>query len=185
MTTADSPTVDTQTCVSVREISVRFALRLGLTREDAEDVAQDVLLRLVQQGEVPLNPDAWAMTVTKHLVTDRFRAKERRGEPRELEVLATGRRELDHFVRSELSSSLLAISPVAMQQITEILEGLNSWREVQVLKLLAEGASHGEIAVQLGYASADTVKSTIYKLRKKALAVAAELGELRPHPRVY
>lgn len=177
--------IDTQTCVSVRDASYKYARRWGLGREDAEDIAQDVLLRLIQQGEAPLIPDAWATTVTKHLVMDRFRAKERRGDDRDLEELAVGRRELNRFVRWELSSSLLAISPVAMEQITEILKGVVSEREVGVVKMLAEGASHDEIARALGYASADTIKATIYKLRKKALVVADELGELRRHPRAY
>lgn len=185
MTATSLTMIDDEAYGAVRAICVKRARGLGLGPEDAEYVAQDVVLSLMTQDEAPLNPAAWAMTVTKYRVMDRFRAQQRRPDQRKLEEFAGSRRELDHFVGRQFSSSELAISGMAMKQIAEILSTVVSAREIEVLRMVAEGATYREIAEAQGYANADTVKATVHKLRKRALTVADELGELRHHPRVY
>ena len=52
---------------------LRFATRILGDPERAEDVVQDAMLRLLQQDNPPLAPQAWLMRITKHLAIDRLR----------------------------------------------------------------------------------------------------------------
>ena len=108
MTATSLTMIDDEAYGAVRAICVKRARGLGLGPEDAEYVAQDVVLSLMTQDEAPLNPAAWAMTVTKYRVMDRFRAQQRRPDQRKLEEFAGSRRELDHFVGRQFNSSELA-----------------------------------------------------------------------------
>ncbi|ATA74268.1 putative RNA polymerase sigma factor rfaY [Capnocytophaga canis] len=56
----------------------RFAKRLLLSSDEAEDVSQDILMKLWQQRntmETIKNWEAYAMTLTKNLCYDRLKAK--------------------------------------------------------------------------------------------------------------
>jgi RNA polymerase sigma-70 factor (ECF subfamily) len=56
-----------------------YATRLTGDRPAAEDVVQETLIRAWRHPEVVANPQGslrgWLMTVTRNIVTDRFRAK--------------------------------------------------------------------------------------------------------------
>jgi DNA-directed RNA polymerase specialized sigma24 family protein len=177
--------VDDGTLEAMWPISVRYAVRMGVNPRDAEDIAQEAVLRLASLPEAPRNPAAWITCVTTRLVFDQRRGQGRRPDLGDLDELAERRRELLHFAERELSASYLAITPLTFEQISAILVTVVSQREVEVLKMVAEGSSYSEIADVLGYASADIVKATVYKVHKKATEVATELMELRHHPRVY
>ncbi|MEI6621109.1 MAG: sigma factor [Actinomycetes bacterium] len=175
--------VDDTTLEAMWPISVRQAIRMGMNSQDAEDTAQEAVLGLASLPEAPRNPVAWITSVTARLVFDQRRGQSRRPNLGDLDELAEQRRELRHFVERELSASYPAITPLAFEQISAILATVVSQREVEVLKMVAEGCRYSEIADVLGYADADTVEATVGKVRRKATEIANELVELRHHPR--
>jgi RNA polymerase sigma factor (sigma-70 family) len=62
----------------MRDKLYRFALRMMSANSDAEDVVQEVLLKLWQQGEQLLqiqNLEAWSMRLTKNQCIDKLRAR--------------------------------------------------------------------------------------------------------------
>jgi RNA polymerase sigma factor (sigma-70 family) len=52
---------------SLLEVAFSMARRFGASREDAEDIAQEALLKLVTYGESIGNPVAWLYVVTRRL----------------------------------------------------------------------------------------------------------------------
>jgi len=62
---------------------------------------------------VPLNADPWSTTVTEHLYPGALHDKTQRSAA-DSRGIGDWQHELDRFLQSELSSSILAISPPEM-----------------------------------------------------------------------
>lgn len=158
---------------------------------DAEDIAQEAMLRLAAQDPVPANVDAWVTTVTRNLVTDRLRAHRRQQDHQlalDVDERRQERRAADAELRAFLAQGVPASVPLdrdtqarLLLQMAEIL----SPREVSVLLLLADGATHEQIAEELGYKNADSVKSTVRKIRGKLEGQLEAFRDDRGHPRAY
>lgn len=168
--------------------SLAVAMRQGLSRHDAEDVAVDALERLWRQPQLPDNLDAWVTTVTKNLVVDARRAAAARPplRPGEAPAEPAGRRAVVVFLREGEPVSAQGMQELVIAQVWAELEKSLSPKEMRLLGLLAAGASHEEIAVELGYGNARSVTTTVNRIRSKITDVAADIRrEMATHPQVY
>lgn len=61
-----------------RQLALRAATTAGASRETAEDVAQETLLRLWQMRDDPrlYNPEGYASTIARHLTLNQLRRKQ-------------------------------------------------------------------------------------------------------------
>ncbi|TXH41764.1 MAG: sigma-70 family RNA polymerase sigma factor [Actinobacteria bacterium] len=161
-----------------RLIAIRIALAKGCSPEDAEDIAQTGLERLLCQDPPPDNPDAWVTRTARNLVADHYRRRRPATTDERPDALAA-------FVRLAAPTSLEGMADVTRRQLESHLARVLTDRELRVAALKADGLSLAEIAERLGYANAATVKTTLARIRVKLAALTAELVEFRGHPRPY
>lgn len=158
-----------------------------LPRADAEDVASRAVIKLFEQDPFPDNPDAWVTTVAQRMALDVLRAQKRArdlglgdGDADEPEDKAA----VAEFVRRGSPVSA-AVDRDAVDRIWRVLEQSLSSRELELLRLTVEQVPQDEIAELLGYKNANTVKSTLVRIRRK---IEDELETFRleqGHPRLY
>lgn len=143
-----------------------------LSHHDVEELAQDVVARYAGQDSEPDNLEAWTTTVTKNVLIDFWRRNGLAGEDpqgrraqREKLVGEHDDLSLEQALRSSgmLLASQVAVRRVVLEQIMESL----SPRALEIVQLIADGYSHEEIAHELGYAGADSVKTTVARIRAK------------------
>ncbi|MGH3871113.1 MAG: sigma-70 family RNA polymerase sigma factor [Pseudonocardiaceae bacterium] len=148
-----------------------YATRLTGDRATAEDVVQETLLRAWKHADAltsgPGSIRGWLLTVTRNIVTDRFRAKAARAvEVGEQDQHAAAQR--DHA--EEVVNSMAVLD--AIQRLSR------EHRDVLV-QLYYHGRSVGEAAEALGV-PAGTVKSRSYyalrALRVDMSDTGAEVG---------
>ena len=118
----------------------RFAYRLLGSAEDAQDVVQEVFIKVwngrEQLGEVQ-NMEAWCMRITKNLSLDRLRQTQRRPTDPIDKVLHIQNETLSPHENTELRES--------MKRINELMAGLpEKQRQVMHLRDI-EGYSYQEI----------------------------------------
>lgn len=161
---------------------------MGCTAADAEDVAQQALIRLLAQDPRPENPDAWITTTTQRLVLDLVRANRVRALPGKVrdigDVELGGREAVERFVADGVPASF-PVDVDAVDRIWRELADLLSPRELEVVALVAEGVPHEEIARQVGYKNADTVKTTLSRIRAKLRGRFQEFIDEAGHPQPY
>lgn len=154
-----------------REGLIRIAARITDSRADAEDIVQQVWLRLERVGEGTAieNGRAYLARLTRNLAIDQLRGRERRAALQgEIERLVT---EADDAPGQErIVDSLVILSRVraaadGLGEPTRTIFGLNRFG----------GLSHKAIATKLGI-STTTVENHI----RKALAVLAAARDGNP-----
>lgn len=72
-----------QLCQSCRESALTYAKRLVRNIDDAEDIVQEALIRVmgsIHDSNLPNNPKAWLFTAVRNTFIDRHRAARRRPE---------------------------------------------------------------------------------------------------------
>lgn len=180
-----------------RETAFAVARARNLSVEDAEDLAQTVAERLLREQSVPDNVAAWSRTVTKNAIIDLDRKRKNKhkqadGEEvwaaREVGVeehVADGLLGVAAFLRTQRAVSAQGMQRQANEEMMQLLREVLSAREMELLMLVGEGRNHADIAQQLGYKNADTVKTTLRRVREKTKPLADRLGEFKGHPRVY
>lgn len=167
-----------------RAVAVRVARRQGLDPDTAEDVAQEALARLLQQDVEPANVEAWITTVTKRLVIDLGKAEARRPPPVDVEV--EGVRALQAFLAHGMPVSAAGMAGRNLDGIWARLDEVLSDREKELVARIAAGDSYEEIAADMGYKNAASVRTTVKRLRRKVETVTADhLDDFRGHPHVY
>ena len=180
--------------VEVHRVAYRVARGRGAFEEDAADIAQIVAEKFIQQSPPPDNPAAWAKVVAGRKVIDLDRRRKVAGDPdqtrrsREVELPADGLPGLDGvmaFVMAQRSVSAAGIRRQALAELEELLAEHISAKERQIVAMIAQGASYQQIAEELGYKNADSVKTTVNKMRRKLVGVADQFEQFRQHPRVY
>lgn len=137
----------------------RFALRLLNNAEEAEDVVQDVLIK-VWKGRVAMdqinNWEAWCMRLTKNLALDRLRAQKRKSTDSidvGFEVKQDG---LSPHEKTEMIES--------MQQVNKLIASLPE-KQRQVMHLRdVEGYSYNEI-VEIMEIDMNQVKVSLFRAR--------------------
>lgn len=118
--------------LELRRYAVRVACRFGASESDAEDLAQDVLLKLWLAGDHVAKPRAWVRTVVRH----------------ELAKVHRRRNALSVDAAPKTHSNLEKLA-VARLALSEYLGQLPA-RQRQAVVLRAEGFSQREIAARLG-----------------------------------
>jgi RNA polymerase sigma-70 factor (ECF subfamily) len=150
----------------------RFALRLLGSTAEAEDVVQEVLIRVwngrAQMAQVE-NMEAWCMRITKNLSLDRLRSSQRR---------ATGTLDttfdLHHSGPTPLETTEVTES---MQRIRQLIATLPD-KQKQVIHLRdIEGYSYAEIC-ELTELDMNQVKVNLFRARQ---AVRERLTKLNAY----
>lgn len=131
MPTHETPTDPHETPTDPRGTAFAIAYRMLGSVADAEDVAQETVLRLSGEQDVA-NPDAWATTVATRLSIDQLRSARVRREayvgpwlPEPLVVdpasaPAHSARPVDPADRAELSDTLSQALLVALERLTPV-----------------------------------------------------------------
>jgi RNA polymerase sigma-70 factor, ECF subfamily len=120
---------------------LNYAATLALDREASRDAVQEVFLRYVVErrcGRSADNPRAWLYRVLHNELLDRLKTPASR-----YEVPADGTEELP-------DSRANAETQIRRRQAARQIASLLSPRELDCLRLRAEGYAYGEIAVALG-----------------------------------
>lgn len=145
--------------VPVKDKLFRFALRLVNDREEAEDIVQDVLMKVWDKKDSldqVQNPEAWCMTLTRNLSIDRLRAKRQHHVEIETQLHIASSSASPH--RQAEVSDLFSKMKVMMEQLPEKQKLSLHLREV-------EGMSYDLIAETLGI-TLDQVKTNIFRARQ-------------------
>lgn len=145
--------------VPVKDKLFRFALRLVNDREEAEDIVQDVLMKVWDKKDTldqVQNPEAWCMTLTRNLSIDRLRAKRQHHVEIETQLHIASSSASPH--RQAEVSDLYSKMKVMMEQLPEKQKLSLHLREV-------EGMSYDLIAETLGI-TLDQVKTNIFRARQ-------------------
>ena len=150
-----------------------------LSKEEAEDVAQEVVARYVERVKFVLDAPAWANQVAGNLCIDRIRERIRLVDGEAVEV-ETVERFITEGRRTSQDAGLAIQAYWAVAQMTP--------RERRLIDLVANDVSQAEIATTLDYASADSVKTTLTRLRKRLREAARaqdQPTDWESFPRVY
>lgn len=137
----------------------RFALRLLNNVEEAEDVVQEVLIK-VWRGRASMdqisNWEAWCMRLTKNQALDRLRAQKRK---------ATDTLEVGYEIKQDgLSPHEKAEITESMQQVNRLIASLPK-KQRQVIHLRdVEGYSYNEI-VEIMEIDMNQVKVSLFRAR--------------------
>ncbi len=167
---------------ALRRLAERVARRAG--SPDPEDVAQEIMLKLSRQEEVPDNLEAWVTRVTTNQVKDDAGKRKRR--PKFADEDGGRARDNYEFVVNGVPTSAAGIHESAYQWLRDRLGEVFTDRELQLLSLASAKVPQVEIARIMGYKDASVVKATLSRVKKKADALDREdLRHLLEHPRVY
>jgi len=137
----------------------RFALSILRSREDAEDLIQEVLLK-IWNGQVALeqidNPNAYCMTMTKNMALDRLRKANRKMlhlpvEQHDVTEELTPLTNMQHRERRQLVERLIRQLPLNFQMLIQL-------RDI-------EGESYRDIARSLQL-SESQVKTNLFRARQ-------------------
>jgi RNA polymerase sigma factor (sigma-70 family) len=134
------------------------------SRSEAEDLTQEVFLRLIKRLDVEMleNPEAFVFTTAVNLLRDRYR----RGQTQRSHLAEVG---LQQPGIEELSPERVFDSRQHLESVIEALEQLDErCRDAFILHRL-EGMKHAQIAELYGVSVSSVEKYII-----KALAVLAE-----------
>lgn len=151
----------THDILPLRDRLFRLSLRITLNREEAEDVVQDVMLRLWQKRDEltdVANLETYAMTMARNLALDRKALSVNRSVSlsEELHDSPTIADSPDvRLIHSETANRLSA----AIDSLPEKQRSVLQLRDI-------EGRSYAEIATVLSLSESD-VKVTLFRARNK------------------
>lgn len=158
-----------------------FALKLSRSRDDAEDLVSDTMLRALERWEqyhLGTNIRAWLFTILYHL----FVSRKRRVDAREVSTPE----EFEHSAAfepvGEVDPERAFYDSFIDEEIVTAIEALpNEYRSAVVLSDV-QGLRYAEIASMLGVPEG-TVKSRLFRgrriLQKKLRGYAADMGYIR------
>lgn len=132
----------------------------------AEDLAQQAMVRLYSLPTMPANPNAWLRVVVRNLAIDYSRALTRN--------LTVEFDEMDaqHAVQKPDESEPVTpeekreLRLQAFEQHRAMFAEILSDRHIELLRLTVAEVPQEQIAIQLGYGSAASVKTTLTRVRK-------------------
>ncbi len=136
----------------------RLALRIVGSVQEAEDVIQEVLIKVWKKKEqfVELdNKEAWCMTVTRNLCIDKIRARKMRTSD-----------VTEHYdIRDKtMTPSEMSVSNDRMQQILDLINSLPEKQKTVVQLRDIEGYSYKEISA-ITELKLDQVKVYLHRAR--------------------
>jgi len=149
----------TEKVLPMKPMFFRFAYSLVKSIEVAEDVTQDVLIKIWQSNEKIENLKAWGMRLTRNCCLDKLKASSAKvvGLVNSME---TPQNNLDPYEQSALNQSVELIK-TALQNLPEQQQLIWQLREI-------ETCSYQEIAEHLSI-TVDTVKVNLHRARKTLL----------------
>ena len=154
-----------------------FIRRRVRTREDAEDILQDVLYQLVASYSVtePIEKlTAWLFRVARNKIIDWYRKKKPDSLPRDDDNPGEPLNLEDILYDSSMSPDRLFARSVVWSELSDALEDLpEEQREVFVLHEL-EGKSFKEIAAETG----EPINTLLSRKRYAVLALRERLQDL-------
>jgi RNA polymerase sigma-70 factor, ECF subfamily len=118
--------------------------RLG-DRDEAEDVAQEAFVRLLDNAAPPRDAPAWLFGVTRNIAADRIRSAARRGRL----ARADARRAAPTVADPDPDASIVRDEQLTV--VRAVLARLPS-RDRQILLLHYDGLRYSEIAAHVGVA---------------------------------
>jgi len=143
----------------LKPIFFRFAYSLVKSIEVAEDVTQDVLIKIWQSSEKIENLKAWGMRLTRNGCLDKLKASSAKVVDL-VNSMETPQNNLDPYEQSALNQSVELIKKAA-QNLPEQQQLIWQLREI-------ETCSYQEIADLLSI-TIDTVKVNLHRARKTLL----------------
>lgn len=159
------------TVAPIKDKLYRFALRMLDNIPEAQDVVQEVLIKVWQQRErlaQVTNMEAWTMRMTRNMSIDKMRSKHRRTED------VSG---IVQFATAAPTPDLLAEQADTMQHISNIIAQLpEKQRNVMHLRDV-EGYSYQEVADALNL-PLNQVKVNLFRARKAVRMQLATSGVL-------
>ena len=139
----------------------RLALRITLNSQEAEDVVQDVIIKLWKMGE-SLNDienlEAYSLRMTRNLALDRQRMKVNQNESLDEGVH-------EHIVSSQPSADTLLERQERIESIRTLMNSLPEKQRIAMQLRDFEGKSYKEIS-DIMEVSEDQVKICIYRARQ-------------------
>ena len=161
-----------------------FALKLARSRDDAEDLVSDTLLRAFERWEqyrLGTNIRAWLFTILYHV----FVSRKRRIDAREVQPADDGDGRAPYDPVGEVDPEGRFFDSFLDEEITRAIDGLPvEYRSAVVLSDVHE-LRYAEIAQILGVPEG-TVKSRLFRgrrlLQHKLRGYAEEMGYLRAQP---
>jgi RNA polymerase sigma-70 factor (ECF subfamily) len=139
----------------------RFALKIVGNDEDAEDVIQEMLVKVWQKSEQLSeidNKEAWCMTVTRNLCIDKIRRRKK-----------TRSNDIDEYFSLSDSSPTPDIITEDRESLSIVMKTLNalpdSQKEIIHLRDI-EGYTYREISTITGMTE-DQVKVNLFRARQK------------------
>jgi RNA polymerase sigma-70 factor (ECF subfamily) len=161
-----------------------FALKLTHSRDDAEDLVSDTMLRALERWEqyhLGTNIRAWLFTILYHA----FVSRKRRIDAREVQPPDDGDGWSGYEAVGESDPEGRFYDSFLDDEITRAIDGLpDEYREAVVLSDIHD-LRYAEIADILGVPEG-TVKSRLFRgrriLQRKLIGYAVDMGYLKPRP---
>ena len=161
-----------------------FALKLTHSRDDAEDLVSDTMLRALERWEqyqLGTNVRAWLFTILYHA----FVSRKRRVDAREVRSPDDSEGWSGYEAVGEANPEGAFYDSFLDDEITRAIEALpDEYREAVVLSDVHE-LRYAEIAEILGVPEG-TVKSRLFRgrriLQKKLVGYAVDMGYVKPRP---
>ncbi|WP_280750821.1 MULTISPECIES: sigma-70 family RNA polymerase sigma factor [unclassified Parabacteroides] len=148
-----------ETVVSLRERLLHISLRLIENEADAEDVVQEVFLKLWQMRDALdqyRSVEALAVTMTKNLTLDKIKLRKPQGDEQDLLRIETETR----------NPALLLEQQDAVACIRRLIEQLPTLQQTIIRMKDVEGYELAEIAAITG-TQIEAVRSNLSRARKK------------------
>jgi RNA polymerase sigma-70 factor (ECF subfamily) len=150
--------------------SVRRRLGDG---DEAEDVAQEAFVRLLDNSAPPRDAPAWLFGVTRNIAADRIRSAARRGRLAQVDA----RRTAPTVAQPDPEASV--VRDEQLSAVRAVLAQLPS-RDRQILLLHYDGLRYSEIAAHVGVAPS-SIGSLLSRAHRRFLAAYDKSNtELRP-----
>ncbi|WP_228373423.1 RNA polymerase sigma factor [Demequina gelatinilytica] len=151
--------IDSELLVALRATAERAASRVLLDRRRAEDVAQDVIVRLLEEGVGGLDhPDRYVARMARFAAIDIQRARKKEWVSVEEDVEWIG-----ELIESQVGPSTMAGRHELFRQLLEPLTA--SQRTIFLASL--DGVTNAEIAERFGYKDGRSVAVILTRIRKE------------------
>ena len=148
------------TVLPLRDKLFRMALRIVRSKGEAEDIVQDVMMKVWNMGkewDVVDNKEAYCCTIVRNLALSRMELKENRN--RELNVDYDDRKDTDSLCEAIEKEELLRLLRKLIDSLPEKQRTVMQLRDV-------EGMSYQEIA-QVMQITEEQVKINLFRARRE------------------
>lgn len=160
------------------EFVANFAVRLGVRREEVDDVVQEVFLVAHRRGGFvpgPARPTTWLAEITLRIVQSGRRKLRRSREDADDDAIAAAQARKGSSPGEQVEAS------EALQRVQQALDTLDEGKRAVFILFELEGESCESIAAGLGI-PVGTVYSRLHKARKQFMEAHARLVESPARP---